>query len=134
MDRTASASVFNHSGPLRTSYANGGPVIKANGAGNGKPTGHREVGLNFLQGLALFWMPTMITKHGSNISAQESANFGNETEVMVFEVSYFCRSYKGQHRLSYGWPAKGKWKMCHTSTLSSTMLHACNRRGIVFQK
>ncbi len=56
--------------PLSTSYANGGPIIKANGARNGKPTGHREVRLNFPQGLGLIWMPTMMTKHSNNRSAQ----------------------------------------------------------------
>lgn len=39
--------------PLSSSYANGGPIIKANGAGNGKPTGHRELRLNFPQALGL---------------------------------------------------------------------------------
>lgn len=56
--------------PLCTGYANGGPVIKANGAGNGKPTGHREVRQNFPQGLGLIWMPTMMTKHSGDGVAQ----------------------------------------------------------------
>lgn len=57
-------------GPLCTSYANGGPIIKANGARNGKPTVHREEWLNVPQGLGLIWMPTMMTKHSSNRSTQ----------------------------------------------------------------
>lgn len=40
--------------------------MKANGAKNDKPTGHREVRLNFPQGLGLIWMPNMMTKYGNN--------------------------------------------------------------------
>lgn len=52
--------------PLCTGYANGGQIVKANGARDGKPTGHREARLNFPQGLGLIWMPTMMTKHSSS--------------------------------------------------------------------
>lgn len=90
MNRTASHSVFNHSGPhsLSTSYANVGPIIKANGAKNGKPTGHREVLLNFF----------MMTKHSRNKLSVSvlTVGFGNETEVMAFKVSYFNGSCKDQ--------------------------------------
>lgn len=79
-------------------------------------------------------MPAMMTKHTSKRCVQSSASFGNKTEVMVFKVSYFYGSYKGQHCLSYNGTAKGKWKMCSTSTLSSTVLHARNMRSIIFQK
>lgn len=122
--------------PLATSYANGGPIIKANGAGNGKPTGHRKRGeAEFLLkvqvsfGCPLWWQNTAATQALGKVQASEM-----KLRWWFPKVSYFYSSFKGQRCLSYDRPVQGKWKMCSTSTLSSTMLHACNVKGIILQK
>lgn len=80
-------------------------------------------------GCPLLWQNTPATEPLSEVQALEI-----KRRWWFSKVSYFYGSYKGQCCLSQKWPAKGKWKMCSTSTLSITMLHACNMRGIIFQK